>query len=316
MASRRTAGQPTPSSGPHPESATSTASADQHAPPIAAVPPPWTLRGDVYLVSFWTSKATAAALPPHTYSPLEGASDYASTALQRPVGGLSMVQIIRYADSPVGPYDELILVPGAFEYVREDAQGRKTKKRKNPKITRIYVSQKYTCYNGRKNWNVPKHLAKFDWSTAADGSTSVKVYPHDEASAPGYTAAEAEPSPRPWFQATFKPVPLVPAFPLATGWVNYFGFDTRLVLPPVPANPHASQGELPGTDRWCAILPQQYSRRCSVGWFDLAQDKDGGCGFDNFWPGLGRWQLGIKMDNAEVIFDHPEETWETPKSNL
>ena len=27
-----------------------------------------------------------------------------------------MVQIIRHTESPVGPYDELVLVPGEFEY--------------------------------------------------------------------------------------------------------------------------------------------------------------------------------------------------------
>lgn len=61
-----------------------------------------------------------------------------------------MLQFIRYTDSPVGPYDEMIVVPGGFEYEREDEGGRRVKKR-NPRITRIYVSQKDTCYNGRKS---------------------------------------------------------------------------------------------------------------------------------------------------------------------
>lgn len=55
-----------------------------------------------------------------------------------------MVQIIRHTESPVGPYDELVLVPGEFEY---EHSGRKS----NLKVSRIYVSQEKTCYNGRKS---------------------------------------------------------------------------------------------------------------------------------------------------------------------
>jgi hypothetical protein len=54
-----------------------------------------------------------------------------------------MVQITRYTESPVGPYDGFILVPGQFEY--EDSG------KKNYKVSRIYVSQEKTCYNGRKS---------------------------------------------------------------------------------------------------------------------------------------------------------------------
>lgn len=60
-----------------------------------------------------------------------------------------MIQIIRYTESPVGPYDELILSPGFHEYTVEE-NGKRIKK-KNARITRIYVSQKYTCWNGRKS---------------------------------------------------------------------------------------------------------------------------------------------------------------------
>lgn len=60
-----------------------------------------------------------------------------------------MVQVIRYTESPVGPYDELVLIPGSFEYFVDD--GDNFRKRRNLRITRIYVSQKDTCYNGRKS---------------------------------------------------------------------------------------------------------------------------------------------------------------------
>lgn len=59
-----------------------------------------------------------------------------------------MIQIIRYRESPVGPYDELAILPGTFEWSREGPDGQRTTSR-NLKISRMYVSQKHTCYNGR-----------------------------------------------------------------------------------------------------------------------------------------------------------------------
>jgi len=55
-----------------------------------------------------------------------------------------MVQIIRYTETPVGPYDEFVLVPGQFEYEHGGKKG-------NAKVSRAYVSQEKTCYNGRKS---------------------------------------------------------------------------------------------------------------------------------------------------------------------
>lgn len=64
-----------------------------------------------------------------------------------------MVQVIRYTDTPVGPYDELVVVPGSFGYRRETASGNRKimKEEKNQRATRVYVSQKQTCWNGRKS---------------------------------------------------------------------------------------------------------------------------------------------------------------------
>ena len=44
--------------------------------------------------------------------------------------------------------NELLLVPGNFEREKEDKKGKPVIK-KNPRVTRIYVSQEETCYNGR-----------------------------------------------------------------------------------------------------------------------------------------------------------------------
>lgn len=152
-------------------------------------------------------------------------------------------------------------------------------------------------------------------------SVTVKVYPHDVSG----DASESRPSAVPFFQASFAPVAYAPAFPFATRWLGYLGFKTTVVMPPLPRG-SGSQGELPGTDQWLSFVPKQYSRKTRVGWFDMAQQKsttgaddDGSGRHENFWPGLGRWQLGVKMENAEVVFDNPLETWSTaakPRARL
>ena len=59
-----------------------------------------------------------------------------------------MLQIVRYKDSPVGSYNELMVLPGLFD-VPNNAEGKnRGKKRKTLRITRIYVDQKETTYNG------------------------------------------------------------------------------------------------------------------------------------------------------------------------
>ncbi|KAL4724841.1 hypothetical protein ACLX1H_008288 [Fusarium chlamydosporum] len=239
---------------------------------IPSVPPPWTLKGDIYAFLFWTSRVQADNLPDMTYSPLEADSSFAKD--QKPLGGLSMMQIIRYTDSPVGPYDELILAP---------------------------------------DWNVPKHLAEFIWTDNSDGSTTVKVHPHDAVATESGFSESATPDSTPFFQATFKPIRYTPSFPFRTSWLKCLGFDTTLVFPPLPEGA-GSQGELPGTDRWCSVVPQQSSSNCKLGWFDLEQHRDEEGkptgAFENFWPGWSKWQIGFKMEDSVIKFGIPE-TWET-----
>ncbi|OAQ67887.1 hypothetical protein VFPPC_04218 [Pochonia chlamydosporia 170] len=279
---------------------------------ISLATPPWSLSGDVYFFSWWTSLSAGRNLPDHAYSPLEAGAEFASSPTSRPVGGLGMIQILRYQDSPVGPYDEMLVVPGSFDWSRGTAGYPEVGR--NPRISRIYVSQKHACYNGRLNWNTPKHLARFDWDFAPNGSVTVKVFPYDTEG----DTTESAPSSVPFFQATYSPVRFVPSFPFATSWVNYLGLKTKLVMPPLPQG-QGSQGELPGTQTWCSLIPNQYSRRTTIGWFDISQrDEEGNVNgkYENFWPGLGRWQLGMKMENADLRFDLPVELWEEPRAHL
>lgn len=109
--------------------------------PITPVPPPWALKATVYAFPF----VPLGPLPTKAYSPLERTG---RTTEGSYVGGVGAIMIIRYSDTPVGPYDELAIVPGFFSYTQK-LSGGGTKLRLDVRGTRFYVSQKYTNWNGR-----------------------------------------------------------------------------------------------------------------------------------------------------------------------
>ncbi|ORY64302.1 uncharacterized protein BCR38DRAFT_369865 [Pseudomassariella vexata] len=271
--------------------------------PVVHEEAPWTLHGTVYSI---TLVLPPTDLPTKAYSPLERA-DVNATAGDY-LGLLGMIQIIRYTDSPVGPYDELLIVPGYFSYPRERDGGILDEETK-VRVSRIYVSQKYTCWNGRMNWNIPKHLAKFDW-TEKDGKTTVKVYPYDTTG----NSEEAYPAELPFFQTTWK-AQLLDNIPFSTELYKWIGINATLAQPPLPAG-NGSYGELPGTNHWAATVPGQATDHATLGVFDMDQgagdavaDDVNAVGdeyYENFWPGLLRFNLGIKLDNATITFSAPE----------
>jgi hypothetical protein len=163
------------------------------------------------------------------------------------------------------------------------------------------------------DWNIPKHLANFDWTENADGSTTVKVFPYDTTGDP----SESTPASKPWFQTTFSP--LAGAVPFSTDTYAYLGINATLAQPPLPnGNGDASLGELPGTETWAATVPGEASDQTWLGVFDLQQPNGGDAFaengtnavgdeyFEHFWPGMGRFNIGLRQDNATITFDAPE----------
>ncbi|KAE8444574.1 hypothetical protein EG329_014498 [Mollisiaceae sp. DMI_Dod_QoI] len=294
--------------------------------PIPLAPAPWTLKGTVYLFMMYLTSQDAAALSsnPHLiYSPLEGESSFSKDRL---IGGLGTIQLIRYSESPVGPYDEMVLVPGSFEYEVE-TKGKdgkaKIEKRKNLRCSRVFVSQEKTCWNGRNNWNIPKHLAHFNFVDLPNGGTQISVHPL----LPDASGKNRIESSTPFFTTIFQPISYFPSFTCSTNWAKYVGLDLDLAQPPLPEG----QGvELVGTQRWCKIVPVETSKTTSLGWYDLRQRSEGagerdpllgadrggteGLGeeeWENFWPGLGRWRIGIKMEDTVIGFPEGKH-WDGP----
>jgi hypothetical protein len=103
-------------------------------------------------MAFWVPGASAKDpwFKSTAYAPLERDAPFGSDEWGKPRGGLSMLQLIRYTDTPAGAYDELVIVPGGFEYPAHGKNGTVVTKVGN-RISRIYVSQRNTCWNGRKS---------------------------------------------------------------------------------------------------------------------------------------------------------------------
>ena len=120
------------------------------AVPFIVAPAPWTCKCTAYVLVFFAS--SSQGLPQDiAYDPIEAGVESFSGADQAGAfkGGTGMIQIVRYTETPAGPYDEIVIIPGEF-----NTPGRKER---GLRITRIYVSQKETCFNGRRNWNIPKY---------------------------------------------------------------------------------------------------------------------------------------------------------------
>lgn len=121
---------------------------------LPLAPPPWTCKATVYVLSFYHFASSVLPLDV-VYDPLELHAESFSSEKEtgKYVGGLGFAQVVRYSESPVGTYDELAILPGFFS-----SDGPDGKKRKNSRITGIWVSQEATLMNGRKNWNIPKYV--------------------------------------------------------------------------------------------------------------------------------------------------------------
>lgn len=147
------------------------------------------------------------------------------------------------------------------------------------------------------------------------GSTRVKVFPQD----PEHHRAETRPGEKPLFQATFQPIKYAPSIPFSLSWAKYIGVDVSLVQPPLPVG-QDGETELPGTEGWCKIVPMQSTNKAKLGWVDLSQKNEQGISEssvapENFWPGIGRWQIGLKLEDADIVFGEGVH-WEPPRTSL
>ena len=118
-------------------------------------PPPWDFKAKLYLFTTLLKPVdredpVLQGLPAGSYNPLETVHPSGLAPVNGAPqwkGGLSYVVIVRYEDSPVGPYDELIAVTDGFANPFE-------KRATSGRITNIYVDSRKSVWHGRTCWSM------------------------------------------------------------------------------------------------------------------------------------------------------------------
>jgi hypothetical protein len=117
--------------------------------PSLIAPAPWSLSGRGFVLIYHFSHAFNAR-----YGFLE---NYQHQAYK---GWLGAVMLVDYESSDVGPYQELLFIPGLFHLGGKPSFS----------ISKIYVSTTESQWNGYNNWGIPKEVASFKVSGNSDST--------------------------------------------------------------------------------------------------------------------------------------------------
>ena len=87
-----------------------------------------------------------------------------------------------------------------------------------------------------------------------------------------------------------------------------------MLQPPLPAG---ETKEECGSEVWLRSKPELSSKKTRAVWWDMRQEginepAEGSGdseaeGVDNWWPGLGRWRIGLWLDDAILTLGEAEE---------
>lgn len=267
--------------------------------------PPW---NEVDIEAWWIFPSIplpwqAKELPKGAINPLE-AERYEELQATY-TGGLGTIQIIRYLSSPIGPYDELAYIPGNMTY-KVGASSLS-----GLSITRIYVSSAASIVNGRRNWNIPKQLARFTFTPEdlSDPYSPIVVAVYPSLTPPSaITASFAGPefTQEPIFKTRLVPSRRLPSFSLDLARVPSAIFDQGLLQPPLtPAS--SEESAFVGTENWCKVTAW-YSGEVRVvypepGLDDGANTRLGdGVGFPDVKPlPVGIWWSKAHISTTEQV---------------
>ncbi len=123
------------------------------------VPAPWQLKGEGIILMYSSFRKQFDKINFFLSEPLKSSF----------LGGLAYVMLVNYTESPVGPYKELLAIPGKF----------KTPYGSKQTISKIYVDSEASLNSGRANWGIPKELAQFDWNKSKN-QTHISVRKESE----------------------------------------------------------------------------------------------------------------------------------------
>ncbi|RNI27903.1 hypothetical protein EFA69_17590 [Rufibacter immobilis] len=121
--------------------------------PLVA-PAPWQLTGEGVIWLY--------AIPEEFNRKHGFLADFQASAY---VGRVGAVMYVNYHTSGVGPYQELLYIPGMFRLGRKLVFS----------ISKTYVSTQSSVWNGRRNWDIPKEPADFRFERTTGGTLEMEV---------------------------------------------------------------------------------------------------------------------------------------------
>jgi hypothetical protein len=167
---------------------------------------------------------------------------------------------------------------------------------------------------GRVNWNTPKHLARFSFSSLPVSASNPKPEKVDISLYPPSPTAKT-----PFFTTTIQPFKFPPGMPFNNAWLpKYF---TRLSMPPIPSALSAPAGAwngpeeqveaifAAGTDQWCEFGVQFKTSKARGCWVTLHQPEQGSddeLEAKRWWPqgsGWKPWAIGLWLEQADLYVD-------------
>ncbi|KAI5858858.1 hypothetical protein BZA05DRAFT_366411 [Tricharina praecox] len=270
----------------------SSSSSEPESHPFPLAPPPWNgMKATGYL--FLTHSSASTPLPPGSYDPLEADSPFASAETGTFTGGFGSVTILRYKDSPVGPYDELFFIPGYFSLPPSVGGGSKLR------ITRIYVSSAASTYNGRRNWGIAKKVARFRFVGDEDGGMCSRVELRE--------AGDGDDA-KPFFAVDLKPAVWGVTMPLSTA---FSPIDLAVVHPPLP---RGAEVERTASDKWYGVNP--YVRGTGGGAWAKGALGDGEWADGVAFPKVQPVRLGVWWKDATIDFSEGEVLGEENRKDI
>jgi len=163
------------------------------------------------------------------------------------------------------------------------------------RISRTYVSSPASTYNGRRNWGIPKKVAKFRFVGGEDGG----MYSRVELREVGETD-EA----KPFFAVDLTPAMWGVTMPLSTA---FSPLDLELVHPPCPRGPDVERSE---SRHWYNVKPF-ITGRAGGAWAKGGMENGewaDGARFPKAKPySLGVWWKDVTIDFPEGIVLGEEE---------
>jgi len=126
----------------------------ENLPTVPEAPAPWQLKGRGYILAIRLPKAF-----------LDEQSFIPDSLKPSRRGPLAYVMFVDYETSGVGPYRELLYIPGSLQFSTA----------RQLSISRIYVSSWESVVNGHRNWGIPKDYCDFEVKYGPDDIDEVSV---------------------------------------------------------------------------------------------------------------------------------------------